>query len=148
VRICLAKDRDERWASIHDVRLQLHSIDEAPDVVSGESGPQQSRREIAAWTIAAALALAVAGSMLFRPRPAAEQAQTRTAPLHLSLLAPQGASLATEEAPLISPDGLRVAFVASAATGRRELYLRRSTRLKWPGRCRIQKARLRPSGRP
>jgi dipeptidyl aminopeptidase/acylaminoacyl peptidase len=42
----------------------------------------------------------------------------------LSVLPPRGGSLSTEEAPIISPDGRRVAFVGYDAGGRRVLYTR------------------------
>ena len=121
IRTCLAKDRDNRWASVHDVLLQLE-LDR-----SGWIGPavpggirRKRRRDRLAWTVAAIAALTAAvlwGWTLRRPTP---DVRTHV----LSVLPPPGASLATDEAPAISPDGRRLVFVGHDATGKQLLYTR------------------------
>jgi eukaryotic-like serine/threonine-protein kinase len=121
IRTCLAKDRDHRWASVHDVVLQLDWIAQegsAPAVPGGAIGNR--RRAALAWTVAAIAVLAAValwGWTLRRPIPAV---RTQV----FSALPPPGASLATDEAPAISPDGRRLVFVGHDATGKQLLYTR------------------------
>jgi len=119
IRTCLAKDRDDRWASVHDVLLQLEWIahDGSAVAVPGD-GVADRRRDRLAWTVAAMAVLVVAvlwGWVLRRPTPSV---RTQV----LSVLAPSGAALDTNEAPAISPDGRRLVFVGYDATGKQLLY--------------------------
>ena len=121
IRTCLAKDRDDRWASVHDVLLQLEWIahDGSAVVVPGRVIGTR-RRDLLAWTVAAMAVLTAVvlwGWALRRPTPAL---RTQV----LSVLAPPGASFATDEAPAISPDGHRLVFVGDDATGKQLLYTR------------------------
>ena len=121
IRTCLAKDRDHRWTSIHDVLLQLDGIsqDGSAVTVPGEA-MRKSRRDPLAWTVAAIAVLTAVvlwGWTLRRPIPAV---RTHV----LSVLPPPGASFATDEAPAISPDGRRLVFVGHDATGKQLLYTR------------------------
>ncbi len=116
---CLAKDRNDRWASAHDVQLQLDWIAGHPSAVPGAAGVVKNRRrELLAWTIAAMAGLALAvlwAWSLGRPAP-----DVRT---HVSsALPPPGVSFETNEAPAISPDGSRLLFVGHDATGKQLLY--------------------------
>jgi eukaryotic-like serine/threonine-protein kinase len=117
---CLAKDRNDRWASAHDVRLQLDWIAAHPATVTVAAGiAQNRRRERLAWMVAALAGLALlllGGWTLRRSTP-----DLRT---HVSsALPPSGVSLETDEAPAISPDGRRLLFVGHDATGKQLLYL-------------------------
>ena len=121
IRTCLAKDRDDRWASVHDVLLQLEWIarDGSAVAVRGEATANR-RRDLLAWTVAAMAVLAAVvlwGWALRRPTPAV---RTQV----LSVLAPPGAAVDTNEAPAISPDGRRLVFVGYDATGKQLLYTR------------------------
>src|SRR5258706_4097978 len=121
IRTCLAKDRDERWASVHDVLLQLEWIahDGSAVAVPGDAIGNR-RRDLLAWRVAGIAVFAIAvlwGWALRRPTP-------NVATQVLSMLAPSGAALATNEAPAISPDGRRLVFVGFDATGKQLLYTR------------------------
>jgi Tol biopolymer transport system component len=121
IRTCLAKDRDQRWTSVHDVLLQLEWIaqDGSSGAVPGDA-IEKRRRDSVAWTVAAIAVLTAVvlwGWTLRRPIP---DVRTHV----LSVLPPPGASLATDEAPAISPDGRRLVFVGHDAAGRQLLYTR------------------------
>jgi serine/threonine-protein kinase len=64
---CLAKDADERFQTMHDARLRLMEMAEAP----AESAPVvRGGRSLLPWAVAAAMiTLAVAGFTYFRPSP-------------------------------------------------------------------------------
>jgi eukaryotic-like serine/threonine-protein kinase len=122
IRACLAKDREDRWTSVHDVLLQLGGIAQEGSTlaVPGGIGAGNRRRDRLAWAVAAMAALTAAvlwGWTLRRPIP-----DVRTHAL--SVLPPPGASFATDEAPAISPDGRRLVFVGHDATGKQLLYTR------------------------
>ncbi len=121
IRTCLAKDRDERWASVHDVLLQLEWIahDGSAVAVPGDVIGKR-RRDLLAWTVAAMAVLAVAACWSWALRRPTPSVRTQV----LSVLAPSGAALDTNEAPAISPDGRRLVFVGYDATGKQLLYTR------------------------
>ena len=116
---CLAKDRNDRWASAHDLQLQLEWIAAHPAAVTVATGVAPNRRrELLAWTMAAAAGLALVALWawsLRRPIPDVR--------MHVSsALPPPGVSLETDEAPAISPDGSRLVFVGHDSTGKQLLY--------------------------
>ena len=119
IRSCLAKDRKDRWASAHDVLLQLEWIAGHLSAMTVPAGVAQNRRrEVLAWTVAAMTGLALVALWawtLQRPSPAVR-------PHVSSALPPVGVSLETDEAPGISPDGSRLLFVGHDATGTQLLY--------------------------
>jgi eukaryotic-like serine/threonine-protein kinase len=112
VRYCMAKDREERIQSAHDVKLQLEWIAEGGSQ-AGVPAPVVARRRVSqklAWAIAAvAVAAAIAlgiGFVLRAPVPAH--------PLRVSILPPEQHSFDPLSIAL-SPDGTKLAFVSMAA---------------------------------
>jgi len=121
VRTCMAKDPDERWQTAHDVKLQLQWIAEAGSK-AGVPAPVAAKRRISqklAWAVAAAAAVvAIAfaiGFMLRAPKP--------VHPLRVSILPPEKRSFDPLSIAL-SPDGAKLAFVATAAGGAPQLWVR------------------------
>jgi Tol biopolymer transport system component len=117
LRRCLRKDPRERLRDIGDARLELADTEEP--AVAAVLPVHAPRRAV--WAIAAVLlaaAVAGAGGWLLRSRAAGE-ASTRTVQIQrLTDL------VGVEEAPALSPDGGTVAFVAAAAGGRRQVWVR------------------------
>jgi Tol biopolymer transport system component len=119
IRNCLAKDRNDRWASAHDVLLQLRWIAGHLSAVTVAAGVAQNRRrEPLAWTMAAIALLALVVLSAWSLRRPTPDMRTHVA----STLPPPGVSLETDEAPAISPDGSRLLFVGHDATGKQLLY--------------------------
>jgi eukaryotic-like serine/threonine-protein kinase len=121
VRTCMAKDPDERWQTAHDVKLQLQWIAEAGSQ-AGIPAPVAARRRISqqlAWAIAGvAIAAAIVfgvGFVLRAPEP--------VHPLRVSILPPDQHSFDALSIAL-SPDGTKLAFVASASGGAPQLWVR------------------------
>ena len=115
VRRCLEKDPADRWQSAHDVASELRWIGEAGSQAGAPATLSLRRRsrERLAWTLAAVFAaasLAALGWALML-RSAARAADR---PFRSELVAPPGIHVAvlTLGAPALSPDGLRLAFVA------------------------------------
>ncbi|HET7712285.1 MAG TPA: protein kinase, partial [Thermoanaerobaculia bacterium] len=109
ISTCLQKDPDDRWQTAHDLVLQLKWLAEGGSGVHVAPVAGRRRRpETIAWTVAAvAVALAaLAGGLLLRER------MTRQArPIVSSITPSKEVFLVSEEAPAISPDGLRIAFI-------------------------------------
>jgi Tol biopolymer transport system component len=123
VATCLAKDRDQRFQSAHDVRLQLRWIGAG----SGSSNPQPERQPKSsrlAWITAGVLALlaiiAVAAYLRLANRPGAV--------VRSSINPPPGTTFVTQGnesgSPVLSPDGSRMAFTAKGEKGKVLLYVR------------------------
>jgi serine/threonine protein kinase/Tol biopolymer transport system component len=114
LRRCLRKDQKLRVRDIRDARLELVDVrDAAPDdrVIS----PRLGRGERLAWASALALLALIAvilGMRALRPTPAAGEVR-----LEINTPPTRDAALA------ISPDGLKVVFVARTA-GQSRLWLR------------------------
>jgi Tol biopolymer transport system component len=122
IRTCLRKDRDDRWASVHDVLLQLQWIaeDKSAAATADGGGARRRRRDLLAWTVAGLAVLVAAIVWASSLRRLTADVFTHV----LSALPPRGARLAVGEAPAISPDGRRLVFVGHDATGRQLLYAR------------------------
>ena len=126
VRICLEKEPDDRWQSMHDLRLELQAMAEMGSQ-AGVPAPLMMRRknrERLAWSLAALLALvtAVLAVNVWRDRAAHD----RVGPIRTSLIFPAGVEFAVSsgEAPALSPDGRRMVFVTSSSEGSRMLLVR------------------------
>jgi eukaryotic-like serine/threonine-protein kinase len=109
VKVCLAKDPDERFQSVQDVKLQLKWIAEGGSQ-AGVPAPVAARRRLSqnlAWSVAGvlAIALAVVSFQHFREKP-----PVAAAPVRFSIPAPEDAALS----PILnlSPDGRKLAFLA------------------------------------
>ena len=118
VRRCLAKDPDGRWQSARDVALELDEIARAP-VTATAAGPGPRRRDFAGWIVAAGLLLALLAA-LFGPWRRAPSAPA--APVRFTVSPPRDTAFQGMLA--LSPDGRRLAFVATTADGRDLLWTR------------------------
>ena len=128
VKICLAKDPDERWQSASDLRRELRWIAEggAQNGFSSarDKGKPSASRRILMMALACVLIAAIATVALWnRKSPASLQPVSRFA-----LTLPSGQSLAgisgsRAHSLVISPDGSQIAYVASQS-GVQQLFLK------------------------
>jgi Tol biopolymer transport system component/tRNA A-37 threonylcarbamoyl transferase component Bud32 len=124
VRVCLAKDPEQRWQTARDVALQLSSLTASGAHTAGvpaHARPRSLRRALP-WGVAVVCALgAIAG--FARPRVSL----TATPVIRFPLPPPPGNVFFQDvetAGVAVSPDGLRIAFSASDAAGMRHAWLR------------------------
>jgi hypothetical protein len=124
VRKCLEKDPDDRWQSAHDVASELRWIGEAGSQagVPTTLSVRRRSRERLAWGLVALLGTAaglLAVVQLRRPAaPAVAFRATLDPPPETSLIPFDELGLA------LSPDGRQLAFVAIAADGSKQIWIR------------------------
>ena len=118
IRICMAKDPDERFQSAHDLKLQLQMIAEEPAAPVGTKAKPSLGAALIVTAFVALLACAAAvyfGLSERQPQPA----------LHSSLLPPDNAGFFSEAGvPTLSPDGTKLAFVGMDEKASYMLYVR------------------------
>ena len=129
---CLAKNPDQRYGCMHDVRIQLEALAETDPRAAGapaEPSKQGSRNSLLPWLvagIATLLALSVGAAYLF-------QAPKLEPVVRSSILPPAGTSFVTmlpaSGPPVLSPDGTQLAFTARDDKSKVLLYVRPLTSL-------------------
>jgi len=124
IQLCLDKDPDERIQSAHDLKLQLQAIAEAPLTTPQSATVVPARRRWLPWAAAGVLAIAtIAFALAYLQSLRAPQVS-----VHSYILPPEKTTfLLTGNSagpPVLSPDGLRIAFVAKNADGKQMLWIR------------------------
>jgi len=118
---CLAKDPDDRWQSVADVKRQLNDLSRSS---SAEPSSSQARgRPYLTWVLAALAAVAVLA--VWRSAQANRTLPALAPIVRFQLTLPAGLTLVPEQPTAVSPDGRRLAVVAvDRASQRRQIYLR------------------------
>jgi Tol biopolymer transport system component len=134
VRICLAKDPDDRWQSAHDVGVQLKATAEgATEQRPAEAVSRRPRMQGLPWIISVIAVLLAAATYLTMRGPRTEPARA----IRFSVEPPAGGTFGftigatggrhgwIEGSFLaVSPDGSQLAFVASDPQGGQRVFLR------------------------
>jgi eukaryotic-like serine/threonine-protein kinase len=124
IRLCLDKDPDERIQTAHDLKLQLQAIAEAPLTATQSPSAVPARRSWLPWVVAGVLAIAaIAFALAYLQSLRSPQVS-----IHSYILPPEKTTFLltgnTAGPPVLSPDGLRVAFTAKNADGKQVLWIR------------------------
>ena len=117
LRTCLAKDPEDRWQSAGDLKRELRWIAEE----RGRKAPvaEARGRGLWGWAVATLLLAALLASLL---GPWRARRQPSVAALRFTIPPPPGSTFQGMLA--VSPDGSRLAFVATGADGRDLLWIR------------------------
>jgi len=110
VKTCLEKDRDLRWQSAQDLKLQLQWIMEGSQAGLPAQGTlRRSNRETAAWILLALMAVVAAVLGIAFSKHAPQPAQR----ISFVINSPPGLVFPDQMAFTVSPDGRQVAFIPS-----------------------------------
>ena len=127
VRTCLAKDPEERFQTVHDLKLQLKWIAEASASQLAAPAQVRARRVVQKRTImiAAAVGWILAAAALAFFLSSRSQLEEARRPMTAEWLAPVDADYApvSAGAPALSPDGSKLAFL-TGILGNTKLWVR------------------------
>ncbi len=126
IRNCLAKDPDDRFQSVHDLKLQLKWIAEGgsqagiPSIVTS----RRKSRELLTWVAATAIVVLAALAFWVWPKP-----QIAARPIQSYIPAPEDSTFILSDddtaGPVaISANGTYVAFTAMAKDGTKRIWVR------------------------
>ena len=119
IATCLAKDPDERWQTAQDLVRALRWVRD--DHSRPAAGPPQTGKKAVVWSAAGAALLGLLLATALWQRPAVNVSRVT-----FPVFAPPGTQFPRGTAEIaIAPDGSGVVFVAVAANGARQLWLRR-----------------------
>jgi eukaryotic-like serine/threonine-protein kinase len=123
VRTCLAKDPEERFQTVHDLKLQLKWIAEASSSQLAAPAQVRARRVVQKRTLVIAAIVgwifaAAAFAIFLSSRAQLEEARR---PMMASWLPPNDTEFAPvlSGAPTLSPDGSKLAFIAGGTSDSR-----------------------------
>jgi Tol biopolymer transport system component len=121
VRTCLAKNAENRWQNARDLGFELEWI--GTGSAAAEPGKSDGRRRAVApiWLVAAATLI---GALAWGAGRYTRREPPPPSPRRLSVLPPEKTTLVLQEAPALSPDGRKLAFVALDSSGKTLLYVR------------------------
>ena len=125
VKLCLAKDPDDRWQTAGDLHRELKWISEGGSQ-SGLATPlpptraTHARRDWLAWCLVAILGASAAllGFLHFREKPPAAPP-----PVRLRIRLPENVQFTRSATVVLSPDGLHAAFSAIGPDGRPHIWI-------------------------
>ena len=127
VKRCLAKDREERWQSAHDLWHELKWVGEGGSQAPMVARPRSPLNNVRiAWSVAAVLLAGLfLGALFYFRRAPADTQSLRFFVSPPGSLAAFGTTTSGTTAPLaVSPDGHRIAFVAMNTDGKYVLWVR------------------------
>jgi hypothetical protein len=118
VKRCLAKDPDERWQSARDLKAALDLVAQPSIPVQATAEPPIRPAPLWPWLVAAGTTAALAGLAFVHFRETPPQPEV----VRFQIPAPEGTRTA---APVLSPNGQWIAFVALDAKGGSRVWVRR-----------------------
>jgi serine/threonine protein kinase len=122
IRVCLAKDPEERWQSARDLLLELKWIasDGSRAGSRSEGIPGGRTYNRLAWTLVAALSLSVLALLTI----SRQRGPASAAPVRFLIHPPENSYITVEGRAAVSPDGRHLTFVAPGSNGKDVLWVR------------------------
>jgi serine/threonine protein kinase len=116
---CLEKDASKRLRDIGDVRILLEAALAKPDQVPVTSRPSAGGKRLVTRGVAALIAAGLAGAV-YMQYPRAKPVPTEA--VRFDIVQPDGAKATSQLS--VSPNGRTLAFIATGANGRTQLWVR------------------------
>jgi serine/threonine protein kinase len=122
IRVCLAKNPEERWQSARDLLLELKWIASGGSQAGlrSEGIPGSRRYYRLSWALVAVLSL----SVLVLLTVSRNRAPTSAAPLRFLIHPPENSYFNVAGRAAVSPDGRHLTFVAPGSNGKDVLWVR------------------------
>jgi eukaryotic-like serine/threonine-protein kinase len=125
ITTCLQKNPEERYQTAHDIKLELQWIasdKSSPAAAPVTPAPSRSRERLGwAAALVAAIVLTAAAMLLYHPAQSARSIRAVIDPPEKTTFNLTGDAAGP---PVLSPDGISVAFAATGADGRTALWVR------------------------
>ena len=122
IRVCLAKNPEERWQSARDLLLELKWIAGGGSQAGlrSEGIPRSRSYNRPSWTLVAVLSL----SVLVLLTISRQRAPASAAPVRFLIHPPENSYINAEGRAAVSPDGRQLTFVAPDSNGKGLLWVR------------------------
>ena len=122
IRVCLAKDPEERWQTARDLLLELKWIagGSSQAGLHSEGTPRSRSYNRLSWTLVAILSLSVFVLLII----SRQRDPAGAAPLRFLVHPPENSYINVEGRAAVSPDGRHLAFVAPGSNGKDVLWVR------------------------
>ncbi len=122
IRVCLAKDPEERWQTARDLLLELKWIAGGGSQIGlrSEGTPRSRSYNRLSWTLVAVLSLSVLVLLVI----SRQRVPANAAPMRFFIHPPENSYINTEGRAAVSPDGRHVTFVAPGSNGKDVLWVR------------------------
>ena len=122
IRVCLAKDAEERWQSARDLLLELKWIASGGSQAGlrSEGIPGSRRYYRLSWALVAVLSLSILVLLTVSRR----QVPARAASVRFLVHPPENSYINAEGRAAVSPDGRHLTFVAPGPNGKDVLWVR------------------------
>jgi Tol biopolymer transport system component len=127
IRKCLAKNPEERWQSVHDLKTALQWVGDAAssDALPAQTPPRGKWQERVVLTTAAVILLVSGIAIGFAWRMSHDNRPSDTKPIRFSVSAPEDAAFSSSASFMaLSPDGRHLAFVATPSGSEPLLWIR------------------------
>jgi serine/threonine protein kinase len=122
IRVCLAKDPEERWQSARDLLLELKWIGSGGSQAGlrSEGTPGSRGYNRLSWTLVAVLSLSVLVLLII----SRQRGPASAAPVRFLIHPPENSYINATGRAAVSPDGRHLTFVAPGSNGKDVLWVR------------------------
>ncbi|HXM96366.1 MAG TPA: protein kinase, partial [Candidatus Dormibacteraeota bacterium] len=122
IRVCLAKEPEERWQSARDLLFELKWIADGGSQAGlrSEGTPRSRTYNLLSWTLVSVLSLSVLVLLII----SRQRGPASAAPVRFLIHPPENSYINAEGRVAVSPDGRHLTFVAPGSNGKDVLWVR------------------------
>src|SRR6202171_5556765 len=122
IRVCLAKEPEERWPSARDLLFELKWIADGGSQAGlrSEGTPRSRTYNLLSWTLVSVLSLSALVLLII----SRQRGPASAAPVRFLIHPPENSYINAEGRVAVSPDGRHLTFVAPGSNGKDVLWVR------------------------